>query len=286
MYRGDSGTDIVCVDLRSTTLLYHLHDYQRALFSPAMQFAQVTARMFSSPGSWLSHLPGAARVAAVVRALLPARQALRETAVRDRDRRRARRPRRRPRRDRADAAVLPPAAVHPPQRRSRGRGPPARRFTGAGGGAALRSPLDAAARDGRDAAHATRRLRHRLGRRPPGAGRRGRLHAGRLRRLRPRVHAAPRRGESARAGGLPAGRSRAGGGGAGRGRGRAGAAQRGPDGRADRFAPQPDPGQPPRHQQAAALVRDQPAPRGPARLSGPRAGASIPASCSTPASSR
>ena len=45
-------------------MLYHLHDYHRALFNPALQFAQVTARMLSAPGSWLSQLPGAARVAA------------------------------------------------------------------------------------------------------------------------------------------------------------------------------------------------------------------------------
>ena len=45
-------------------VLYHLHDYHRSLFSPATQWAQLTARLFSWPGSWLSQLPGAARVAA------------------------------------------------------------------------------------------------------------------------------------------------------------------------------------------------------------------------------
>jgi len=45
-------------------VLYHLHDYQRSLFSPATQWAQLTARLFSWPGSWMSQLPGAARVAA------------------------------------------------------------------------------------------------------------------------------------------------------------------------------------------------------------------------------
>jgi poly(3-hydroxybutyrate) depolymerase len=45
-------------------VLYHLHDYHRSFFSPATQLAQLTARMFSSPASWLSQLPGAARVAA------------------------------------------------------------------------------------------------------------------------------------------------------------------------------------------------------------------------------
>jgi poly(3-hydroxybutyrate) depolymerase len=45
-------------------VLYHFHDYQRALLGPATQLAAVTARLFSSPASWWSHLPGAANVAA------------------------------------------------------------------------------------------------------------------------------------------------------------------------------------------------------------------------------
>jgi poly(3-hydroxybutyrate) depolymerase len=45
-------------------VLYHLHDYHRALFRPAMQMAEATVRMFSSPASWLTQLPGAAGVAA------------------------------------------------------------------------------------------------------------------------------------------------------------------------------------------------------------------------------
>jgi poly(3-hydroxybutyrate) depolymerase len=45
-------------------VLYHLHDYQRALLSPATQLAELTARMLSSRSSWLTHLPGAARLAA------------------------------------------------------------------------------------------------------------------------------------------------------------------------------------------------------------------------------
>jgi poly(3-hydroxybutyrate) depolymerase len=45
-------------------LLYHLHEYQRALLEPATQMAEMTARLFSSPGSWLSWMPGAPRVAA------------------------------------------------------------------------------------------------------------------------------------------------------------------------------------------------------------------------------
>jgi poly(3-hydroxybutyrate) depolymerase len=45
-------------------VLYHLHDYHRSLFGPATQLAQLTARMFTSPASWWSQLPGAARMAA------------------------------------------------------------------------------------------------------------------------------------------------------------------------------------------------------------------------------
>jgi poly(3-hydroxybutyrate) depolymerase len=45
-------------------LLYHLHEYHRALLTPATHLAEVTARLFSSPASWLSQLPGASRVAA------------------------------------------------------------------------------------------------------------------------------------------------------------------------------------------------------------------------------
>jgi len=45
-------------------VLYHLHEYNRALFSPVVQLARAGADMFSAPGSWLSQLPGANRVAA------------------------------------------------------------------------------------------------------------------------------------------------------------------------------------------------------------------------------
>jgi len=45
-------------------VLYHLHELNRALLSPATLLAQAGAYMFSAPGSWLSQLPGAANVAA------------------------------------------------------------------------------------------------------------------------------------------------------------------------------------------------------------------------------
>jgi poly(3-hydroxybutyrate) depolymerase len=45
-------------------LLYQFLEYNRALMAPALQMAEVGARMFSEPGSWLSQLPGANSVAA------------------------------------------------------------------------------------------------------------------------------------------------------------------------------------------------------------------------------
>jgi poly(3-hydroxybutyrate) depolymerase len=45
-------------------VLYNLHEFNRALLSPATHLAHAGALMFSSPGSWLSLLPGAAPVAA------------------------------------------------------------------------------------------------------------------------------------------------------------------------------------------------------------------------------
>jgi poly(3-hydroxybutyrate) depolymerase len=45
-------------------VLYQLREFQRVLFGNAAQLARTGALVFSSPGSWLSHLPGAAGVAA------------------------------------------------------------------------------------------------------------------------------------------------------------------------------------------------------------------------------
>jgi poly(3-hydroxybutyrate) depolymerase len=45
-------------------VLYHLHEYNRALLSPVITLARAGADMFSAPGSWLAQLPGANRVAA------------------------------------------------------------------------------------------------------------------------------------------------------------------------------------------------------------------------------
>jgi poly(3-hydroxybutyrate) depolymerase len=45
-------------------VLYYLHEYNRALLSPAVELARAGAYLFSTPGSWLAQLPGASRVAA------------------------------------------------------------------------------------------------------------------------------------------------------------------------------------------------------------------------------
>jgi poly(3-hydroxybutyrate) depolymerase len=45
-------------------VLYEIHEFNRTLFGPATLLAHAGARMFSDPGSWLSQLPGAPRIAA------------------------------------------------------------------------------------------------------------------------------------------------------------------------------------------------------------------------------
>jgi|SRR5579884_58319 poly(3-hydroxybutyrate) depolymerase len=45
-------------------MLYQLHEFNRALLRPLVSWSQASARMFSAPDSWLSHLPEANRVAA------------------------------------------------------------------------------------------------------------------------------------------------------------------------------------------------------------------------------
>lgn len=45
-------------------MLYQIHETTRALLSPFVHWSHANARMFSEPGSWLSSLPGAERVAA------------------------------------------------------------------------------------------------------------------------------------------------------------------------------------------------------------------------------
>ncbi len=45
-------------------MLYHLHELQRSIWSPWVAASEATAKMFSSPSSWLSTLPGAGRLAA------------------------------------------------------------------------------------------------------------------------------------------------------------------------------------------------------------------------------
>jgi poly(3-hydroxybutyrate) depolymerase len=45
-------------------MLYQLHEFNRALLHPLVAWSQASAKMFSSPDSWLSRLPEAHRVAA------------------------------------------------------------------------------------------------------------------------------------------------------------------------------------------------------------------------------
>lgn len=45
-------------------MLYQLHEFNRALMAPVTYWAEAGAKMFSDSGSWLTQLPGAARLAA------------------------------------------------------------------------------------------------------------------------------------------------------------------------------------------------------------------------------
>jgi poly(3-hydroxybutyrate) depolymerase len=50
--------------LRESLMLYQLHEFNRALLNPLISWSQASAKMLSSPDSWLSRLPEAHRVAA------------------------------------------------------------------------------------------------------------------------------------------------------------------------------------------------------------------------------
>jgi len=45
-------------------VLYQLHEFNRACIEPVSQLARAGAQLFSTPGSWLARLPGAAELAA------------------------------------------------------------------------------------------------------------------------------------------------------------------------------------------------------------------------------
>ncbi|HXD52749.1 MAG TPA: polyhydroxyalkanoate depolymerase, partial [Burkholderiales bacterium] len=45
-------------------MLYQLHEFNRAMLSPLVAWSDAAARIFSSPDSWLSHVPGADRASA------------------------------------------------------------------------------------------------------------------------------------------------------------------------------------------------------------------------------
>ena len=240
---------------------------------------EAAARMFSAPGSWLSQLPGANTRRRRVRAPLPAGQALREADVRDRRRSSSTAPGAgRSKQTVLDAAVLPPAAVQAPTAtiprsspslqatirrcwwsrrcpattprccatRSRRCSPTTTSTSPTGSTRAWCRPTEGAFTLDDYVGYVREFIRH--------------IGAERLHVLAVCQPAVPG----------------AGGGRADRGRGRARAAQPDADGRPDRRAPQPDPGQRLRHQQAAALVRDQPAPRGARPATRAAAAASIP----------
>jgi poly(3-hydroxybutyrate) depolymerase len=45
-------------------MLYHLHEFQRSMLSPLIYWSEANARILSEPGSWMSRIPGANRIAA------------------------------------------------------------------------------------------------------------------------------------------------------------------------------------------------------------------------------
>src|SRR5574337_1854863 len=47
-----------------TSMLYQLHEFNRNLFNPLLAWSQTSAKMLSTPESWLSQLPFAQRAAA------------------------------------------------------------------------------------------------------------------------------------------------------------------------------------------------------------------------------
>ena len=49
---------------RGLSMLYQLHELNRAMMAPWVHLAEANARIFSDPSSWISSLPGAERVAA------------------------------------------------------------------------------------------------------------------------------------------------------------------------------------------------------------------------------
>jgi poly(3-hydroxybutyrate) depolymerase len=45
-------------------MLYHLHEFNRAMLNPLIAWSEAGARIFSGSESWMSRLPGADRMAA------------------------------------------------------------------------------------------------------------------------------------------------------------------------------------------------------------------------------
>jgi poly(3-hydroxybutyrate) depolymerase len=57
-------------------MLYHLHEFNRAMLNPLIAWSEAGARIFSGSESWMSRLPGADRMAANYEPLYRPRQGL------------------------------------------------------------------------------------------------------------------------------------------------------------------------------------------------------------------
>ena len=184
-------------------LLYEWYEAQRALMSPFSEFASASSKLYNHPLSLFAHTPMAHRVSAGLELMhrLAKDYEKPEFDIRS------------VRIDGIEVAVHEQVAIEKPFcrlvrfKRFTDDLPTLQRIkaqpTRAGGRAALRPPLDAAARDGAQAARGAQGLHHRLDRCAHGARERGPLPSRRLRRLRAGVHP-PDRPRSARDLGLPA----------------------------------------------------------------------------------
>ena len=64
LHRTMSRGGPVPADEDRNTMLYHLHEFNRAMLTPLVAWSEASARIFSGGESWMSRLPGADRVAA------------------------------------------------------------------------------------------------------------------------------------------------------------------------------------------------------------------------------
>ena len=167
-------------------MLYQLHEMNRTLLAPLMQWAEATATLYSSPASPLAALPYAQRVAAGYELLYRLGKDYEKPNFELNDTTDRRQKSRHRRTDRARKTVLPP---DPLQEGFGGQAiERAQAAQGAAGGAVVRPSCHPAARYRARPAAGTRRLHHRLDRCPHGAGRSRPVPSARLCLLRPRFH--------------------------------------------------------------------------------------------------